>query len=120
MSEETNPILRHVIGASGCDGSILGFITSRQTAFKYSTGREPINFTPVYKNITSLAVANIDPGVAKVIKELHAQIEQLEYVSKKASEALAEAELCMTTLKNALDKIIPAVDEKLGIKREKK
>lgn len=115
-SAKSNPITNHHIGATGCDGSIAGFLTSRHTVFKYHACRHPANFTAVYKNLAALAIGSTEPANASLLKELKNHIEQLEVLNAKASEGIAEAERCMETMLNATIKITAQVDEALGIK----
>lgn len=109
----SNPLRNHVIGATGCDGSLLGFIKSRHILFKHHTGRGG-NFLEIYKLLSSVALACDKPEARAELSRLKVLIDDLAHVQKRAKEGLDEAELCMSTLTDALTKIDGQVEEQIN------
>ena len=103
---ESDLLSKHYIGASGCDGSILGFLSSRENIFKYSSARN-LDFLAIYKILLKVTA---NPSKENLNK-LNEYIEQIELVYQKAIKDIDEAELCMNTIKNVFLKIDSTIKE---------
>lgn len=113
----TNPLRTWRVGASNCDGTVLDFLSSRSTQFKYHTGRTKPDFTEAYKALFDIA---IDCPNKDALKKLRSIVENAENVLTRASEGLAEAELCMNTLQKVLVGCSASIDEQITEATRKK
>lgn len=110
----SNPIRNHCVGATGCDGTLLGFVKSRHIFFKYHSGRGG-DFTEIYKLLSTAALICENPEARTALIGLKTLIDQLASVQKHAKAGLDEAELCMNTLTDALTKIDQQIEEQVNL-----
>jgi len=110
---KTNPITEHRIGASGCDGTVIGFLKSRQTQFKYSGAREVdySSITDAYEHLSTLAIETNSEQSKTALKELKEFIKVARQKLEGASKAVQEAELSMTTMIEVVEKVSERIDE---------
>lgn len=101
-----NPIKEHYISATGCDGTILGFIAAKRDNFKYWSGVKSDD-AQYYKALLDLVV-DPSPKNSQIIK---LSIEKLISERNQALGMIDEARKCMDTLHASISKCEAQVEE---------
>lgn len=110
---KSNPLKTHFIGAQGCDGTIKGFISSKQTYFKYCDSRhvDQEEFAKAYKSIAQIAINDDRDKIKEALQFLEGFLDDVHYKLTKAASATEEGEKCMETLSFVVEKVTNQVDE---------
>ena len=109
-----NRITSHGIGASGCDGSVLGFIKSRESRLKYSELLNA-NFEGIFEKLTSISIVCPNNSDFKALVD---EIKSLRNAVKSGQNDITEAVKTLETLNSAITCISGLIDEDIKINDE--
>lgn len=110
-----NPLKTHEIGASGCDGTLKGFINSRKTMFEHHPCRDfpHQDFAQAYERLAVLALCD-SPHDKKALQGLREFIGLMQHKIECANKGMGEAALTMNTLGHVFDKCSASIDEQIA------